>query len=799
MFTDVHDYVNPGYSFSNRVFRIPIPQFFMLLYFNKEGIINLFPHKPFQLAGFSILFVSATYKAQKTEKDSIYTSIQTVEIVGRKSKDYISDYSFAATKTAMKNKDLPLTLNTVTKELIHDSQAFRLGDVLKNVAGVSSVSFYNQYSIRGISQNEEGQIINGMRTRQYYFLQPMTAHIERVEVFKGPASITMSSADPGGTINMVTKKPLASSRYEVSLSGGSFDTYRLTADLTGPLNKSKTLLYRLNAAHQDAGSFRDHVKNNGLLIAPSLSFIPNDKTSVNVEMIYNEMNGNLDRGQPIFGAVAGKTDLNSTPISLNLGAPGDYFKTKDLTLMGSLSHRLNKSISFNASYMKQFWDEDTHETRTTNSFVPDISNNPVPSLAMMQYLERIQHWSVDNINVYFNFSYKTGTFHHQTLVGYDSHAWEKKSGGKQDAARGFLMNDGSVSSSYNTTNAALYQTMVYNGITLPKPNVHPFDLTPGAVNHQGKDYSVLNVINPLPTALTTTHAAYVQHLLTWKKFKLLAGVRQEWFQDITNYKKAEESAFRNRKMLYRLGLTYSINKNTNIYGTYLTGYQPQSNTISLMPQTANFTGSISASLYKPLLSDLKEIGVKTKLFKKINAGFSVYEIHQKNILVNANNPAEPDQLIQRGADRSRGFEAEFTGYIVPQWNIYAGYSYIDAKVWDDSNLALIGLAKENTSKNSVNIWTRYNFTNIQALENFGIGAGMLYQSKKIPWYTRSFELPAYTTLDAALYYSVSPTKLQLALNVNNITNTTYWSGAQNYLRLFPGSPRNYLFTATYTF
>ncbi|WP_418124417.1 TonB-dependent siderophore receptor [Chryseobacterium sp. PTM-20240506] len=763
------------------------------------GIIHFIPTKTFHLAGLGCIIFSGVIHAQKIKKDSIPVTIQTVEITGRKSKDYISDYSFAATKIAMKNKDLPLTLNTVTKELINDRQAFRLGDVLKNVAGVSNVSFYNQYSIRGISQNEEGQIINGMRTRQYYFLQPMTSHIERVEVFKGPASITMSSVDPGGTINMVTKKPLANSRYEVSLSGGSFDTYRLSADVTGPLNTSKTLLYRFNGAHQHARSFRDHVKNNGILIAPSISFIPNDRTSVNVEMIYNEMNGNLDRGQPIFGAVAGKTDLNSTPVSLNLGAPGDYFKTKDLTLMGSLAHHFNKNISFNASYMKQFWNEDIHETRTTNSFVPDISNKQISSLVMMQYMERIQHWSVDNINAYFNFTYRTGSLEHQTLVGYDSHIWEKKSGGKQDAARGFMMKDGTVSSSYNPANAALYQTSVYNGIIFPTPNVSPFDLTPGAANHQGNNYTVLNIINPLPTALTTTHAAYVQHLLTWKKFKLLAGLRQEWFQDITQYKQAEESSFRNQKMLYRVGLTYSITENTNIYATYLTGYQPQSNTVTLMPQTVNFTGAISASLYKPLLSDLKEFGVKTKLFGKINATFSIYEINQKNILMNANNPAEPDQLIQRGADRSRGFEAEFTGHILPQWHIYAGYSYIDARVLDDSNPALIGLAKENTSKNSVNIWTRYNFTNIQLLKDFGMGAGMLYQSKKIPWFTRSFELPAYATVDVAIYYSVPQTKLQLALNVNNMTNTRYWIGAQNYLRLFPGAPRNYLFTATYKF
>lgn len=89
--------------------------------------------KPCRLTGLSLLLFPIAFNAQDAEKDSISATIQTVEIVGRKSQDYVSDYSFAATKIAMKNKDLPLTLNTVTKELINDRQAFRLGDVLKNV------------------------------------------------------------------------------------------------------------------------------------------------------------------------------------------------------------------------------------------------------------------------------------------------------------------------------------------------------------------------------------------------------------------------------------------------------------------------------------------------------------------------------------------------------------------------------------------------------------------------------------------------------------------------------------------
>ncbi|RZJ33520.1 MAG: TonB-dependent siderophore receptor, partial [Chryseobacterium sp.] len=350
-------------------------------FFNHAEINHVISGKTKRLVAVSFGCFSSFIYSQQIPQDSAEATIQTVEILGRRSKAYTSDYSFAATKIAMKNKDIPLTLNTVTKELINDRQAFQLGDVMKNVSGVSPSSYYNQYNIRGISQNEEGQFINGLRTRQYYFLQPLTANIERVEVFKGPASITMSSVDPGGTINMVTKKPLDVARHEVSISAGSFDTYRTTADLTGPLNKKKTILYRFNGAYQSAESFRDHVENNGFLISPSISFIPNEKTSVNLELIYNDLHGNLDRGQPIFGAVAGKTNLKSTPTSLNLGAPTDYFKTKELIITASLAHYFTKNISFNLSYMKQFWRENLEEHRTTNSFVPDIDNSPINNLA----------------------------------------------------------------------------------------------------------------------------------------------------------------------------------------------------------------------------------------------------------------------------------------------------------------------------------------------------------------------------------------------------------------------------------
>ncbi|MBL7727978.1 MAG: TonB-dependent receptor [Dinghuibacter sp.] len=727
--------------------------------------------------------------------------LQEVEVIGRSARKYHSEYSFAATKTAALNKEIPLSIGTVTKELMQDRQAAQLADAVKVIPGVVPSSFYNQYAIRGISQNEEGQIVNGMRTRQYYFLQPLTTNIERVEVVKGPASASFSSVDPGGSINMVTKKPLATERMEIGFTAGSFSTLRGTLDFTGPLNKEKTLLYRLNGTYQEAGSYRDLVKNNAILISPSVSYIPNNKTAVNVEMIVSNMTGNLDRGQPIFGAVAGVTNLNSTPISLNLGAPGDFFKSKELVFTGTLSHQFTPNISFNTAYMKQTWQEDLLEHRTTNAFAPDITNQPVNSLVGMQLVQRKQNWNIDNVNAYFSLNKATGKARHQLLVGYDLHSWEKLKGGGQNAARGFMLNNGTATNSFVLANAANYQTVVIDGKTLPRPNVPYFNLNNPVYTVRNINEYLLNSRIAIPSALTTTHSIYVQEQLKWNGFTILLGLRQEWFKDITNHEAPNELSFTNSKLLPRIGVSYAINKKVNVYGAYLEGFQPQSNTVTLLPNTGNFFWTAqSAARFKPLISDLKELGAKTSVWNgRININVAAYEINQRNLLLNANLPAYPDSLVTRGAQRSRGIELEAACYLAPNWQLNASYSYIDATITEDNDAALKGARTQNTPANSANIWTRYNFPVGTALKDIGLGLGMQHNGSRIPWFTRAFEVPAYTIFDMALYYTPGKSNMQLSLNMNNVFNKTYWLGAQNYTRLFPGAPRNIMVTATYRF
>nr|WP_308463729.1 TonB-dependent siderophore receptor [Chitinophaga nivalis] len=721
-------------------------------------------------------------------------ALQTVEVRGTRTRKYFSDYSFSATKTATLNKDIPQAIATVSKELIADRQAFTLADAVKNVTGVVPASFYNQFTIRGMSQNEEGVIINGMRTRQYFFNQPLTSNLERIEVIKGPASATFSSVDPGGSINLVTKKPLTEDRKQVNISVGSFSTIRGGLDFTGPLNKEKTLLYRLNIGFDDSKSFRDLQYRKAWLIAPSFSYVPNERTSLNVEMVFNDTKTRLDRGQAIFGAIAGKTDLHSTPPRFNMGGSNDYFNTRDLMLMANFSHTLTKGIVFNVAYMKQTWNEDLLEHRTTNAFGVDENNRPVPALAGMRAVQRQQRWNTDNLSAYVSIQTATGILQHHLVIGYDRIHTQKYRGGGENMAQGYRLKDGTITAKYDPAKKDAYLFKNINGVNIPVPNVDHFNLaSPVYVLHNVNDYVFTK--QEIPPASYLVNGAYIQDQVKYGPLTVTLGLRQEWYADEGNYQLPAQYTVSGQKLLPRIGLTYAAGTHINVYGTYLQGYQPQGNTSTLV-----IVPPPAGTRFKPLESDLKEVGMKsTWLDQQLQVNLAVFEINQKNLLMNANDPLDANRLIERGAQQSRGVEVEAAGLITAGWQFNAGYSFIDAVIKADNNPDLVGKRVQNTPRHSGHIWTRYDLHRGKWWKGLGFGAGVQYSGDKLPAYVRDFTVPAYTLLDAAVYYTPPNSKVQLAVNINNITNKTYWIGAQHYLRLFPGTPRNIMFNVTYRF
>ncbi|PWJ88782.1 carboxypeptidase-like protein [Flavobacterium araucananum] len=338
----------------------------------------------------------SNYTLDFTIKESI-GELDEIIVSGYRERTYRNETSVAASKSTIPLKDLPQSVSYVTKELIIDRQAFRVNDVLKNVSGVSLNNFENRFSIRGIAGNSY-QFINGLRVSGRSFNSLNLNNLERVEVMKGPASALYGNTEPGGSINNVTKKALTVNRNTAGVSIGSFQTIRATADLTGPLNNSKTVLYRMNVAYQNTTTFRDLQDREDLSIAPTLSFVPSEKTRIDVDFVYSIINGKTERGQPLYGpSTDGASLLFTTPISQSMSRGNDYLKEKTFYMSAIMNHKFNSKLSLNVSYLKYKFFEDMFEHRGGNAYAMDAAGKEIPSLLLQSTIGRKRSRYDDNL------------------------------------------------------------------------------------------------------------------------------------------------------------------------------------------------------------------------------------------------------------------------------------------------------------------------------------------------------------------------------------------------------------------
>lgn len=725
--------------------------------------------------------ITAFAGTQQADKDSTKTRhLQTVEVTGRKENSYKNERSFSATKIEMAVKDVPQAISTVTKELMHDQQAFRMGDIVKNVSGVNQFSGYDDFTLRGFRSSV--QLLNGLRTITGFWSMPLLVNIERVEVIKGPAAALFGNTDPGGTINSVTKKPLDVARKVFSFSAGSFQTYRGTIDLTGPLNEEKTLLYRLNLGYENSETFKTNSATENIVVSPSLSFAPSNKTRVNLDLMYALSSGKLYRGQPIFGATAG-TQLNSTPISFTIGRANDFLKEKYFSSNISLSHQFTQNFSFNVSYLKFQWNENLMEHRTSNSYAVDSAGQEIPTLMQMNTIRRLSKKYNDNMTAYFVNRFNTGALEHQLLVGYDYNQFSVPVGGSSETAGGYRLKNGKIANTYVKANKDNY---ILDANGNPVPNVPHFNLV-------NPDYSIATVSGYITTSTATAparnmaHGIYLQDNIKWNKFSLLLGLRKEFYKDKLNYSKPAERHIEQNSFIPRIGLVYNVTPAVNVYGLYVQGFMPQNSATMANP---NVGGP-----FDPLTSRMYEIGTKADLLNgKLGATLALYHLEQNNVLVNARNAENPELLEQRGQERGRGVEVDVNGRILDNLSISANYTYSETVIVKTSDPKMIGRLKENAPRQQGGLWVKYFFNNGN-LKGLGAATGGSFVTSRTT-FSEVLNLPGYAVANAAVYYHFD--KIQLSVNINNIFDKTHWIGGYDFNRLFPGAPRNVQATIYYT-
>jgi iron complex outermembrane receptor protein len=580
----------------------------------------------------------------------------------------------------------------------------------------------------------------------------MLVNIERVEVIKGPTATLYGNCDPGGTINLVTKKPLEKNESEIDIYGGTWNHFRAQGDVTGPLNKSKILLYRLNAGYDHSNSFRNEQHSNSFEVAPSLTFIPNDKLQINIDFSLSTIHTVLDWGQP---GLENDNNLKATPISLSVSQPGDYLRETDIASIATLSYKFNDHFSFNSGFLHYITHQNVSNHGLQGYITPDSVN--------LYYTTWTYPTVTNTISNYFTYKFDIGKVKNELVFGYDF-----------------------IRSSVNL-NQQYYELPDQFGVG--SGTVGTFSLkNPQYINrpvgtYQASDYD--NDGTDVDDNIYHTQGVYAQDQLSWNKWKLLFSLREEFYKGDDVSDSASDLA--ETVFLPRVGLVYSLTPNIGAYATYNKGFD------AFEASTAT---EIFNSPFKPQLSELFEAGAKGNFFhNKLSASLAMYQLTLLNVAVNANDISNPNLFVQQGQNRSRGIEAEASGNISANLSVMLSYAYCNAIVTQSKITSQIGTRVENAPRNSSGSWIKYTFSK-GFLKGFGIAAGhsqVGFRNTLDPATT----LPGYVVINGGIHYRYK--HFLIAANTNNITNTVYWMGAYNNVNKWPGAPRSFMINLGYSF
>ena len=647
--------------------------------------------------------------------------------------------SATATKTDTDLRDVPQAISVVPAQVMQDLGSANVERALDYAGGVSKQNNFGgltlyEYSVRGLTTSEFYR--DGFSANRGYPNSPDGATLERIEVLKGPASSLYGRGDPGGLVNLVSKKPQDDSFAHFSASAGSWDRYRSTLDLNGALDEQRDVLGRLNLVTENNGSFRDHVGNEKYVVAPSLSWQLNPDTRLLVESEFVRNNSVFDRG------ISLPQDGRTAPSrSTFLGEPNDGHVDNDNDMLQvRLEHYLNDDwqLRLASHYKRGLLNGAATEPRRLSS----ADSN----LLQRRYRQRDMDWhdSISQAELLGNL--QTGSIEHQLLIGveYENYRLSQR-----------------VTSSNSPDS---YAVNPYNPVYgQPKPSDA----------NTGTDY----------TERTKNYAINLQdQLLLSDNLRGVLGMRVDRYeQDSHNQRPGgTDSQQSHDEVTGRAGLLYQLTPQVGLFGNLSSTFKPNAG--------LDRTGQAFA----PEEGVGYEAGTKLELLDgRLSATLAAFNIEKKNVL--SADPVDPTYNRTSQQVRSRGVDLQVTGQLSDAVRIISSYAFIDAETTkEDLNTPkgsrLLGVARHSGSLLGV-----YEFQN-GWLRGSDIGAAVNYVGDRSGSPTDSgFELPSYTTVDLLAHYKASE-QVTLGVNLNNVFDEHYYERAYDWYWVMPGEPRNLMFS-----
>lgn len=655
---------------------------------------------------------------------------------------YTSSQASTASKSEVPIKEEAQSINVVTRQTLADYQVRSLDDAMKFVSGVSQGNTLgnsrDSLIKRGFGTNDDGSILrDGVRSNLGHNFSATT---ERVEVLKGPASLLYGALEPGGLINVISKKPEYIASTTLSGSAYSEGGGTLSVDTTGPLGDSG-LAYRLIAERGHEDYWRNYGVSESSLVAPSLAWT-GDRASLNLSYEYNEYADPFDRGTVFVN-----------------GHPADIDDDKRLDEPWAKSVGIREIATARFDYQLG----DDWKTRFTYGW-----NNNRYSLAIAQpnsltgnNLRRAAngaHYDDETRYASWDFIGQQDLFgqRHDLLIGADTEA--------SDQFRG-----------------KTYRNAAQAGFNITAP-VYGRLAEPSLVSAAQSD---------LRNELRSSSVYFKDNWHLDERWILVLGGRQQHYDQYSEQGRGSSFSV-NRDdngdaFVPFLGLVYKATETLSLYGNYSRSFKP------------NTELDDAGSTFDPEEGRSYELGAKYDPLPGLNVNLALFDIEKKNVVtsqtVNGVSLAEA-----AGKVGSRGLELDVTGRLAERWDLIGTYAYTHTEILNDPNDEGHRLA--DAPKHTASLYLTHHLNVPEQFGAWHAGTGARYIGERAANNANDFWLSSYTVADAFVRWEAplfgQTTSLQF--NVDNLFDKRYYpSSTGSQLAVSVGEPRTARLSASVTF
>lgn len=666
--------------------------------------------------------------------------------------------SYAATgasilKGAQSLREIPQSVSVMTRQRIEDQSLTSVQKVMEQAPGIyvnkfrgvygggnNSASYYSRgYEIRNYMVDGVASNSDDLNDQGNIGLEGSSAVYDRVEILRGAAGLLVGNGNPGGTVNLVRKRPTMDFQQIYTLRAGSWNNYSGEVDISGPLVNSGVLRGRVVAAYNSRDRFWDHTNSESPLLYGILEADLSSSTRVSLGVRHEKYSENAVKQNNFFDVPYFKPGRKD-----NYSPTWGYVDTQEKEVFLNLNHQFD------------------------------------------------ERWELVLASSYWQREYE-GIL--GTVFGERSNIHAKKAEDKTYRI------DANLVGSFDALGQEHKITLGFNASKLDRSNRYRWSPNITSVNMSNNwdwpyDQSVRDFINMTFSSIpeqvdSKSHGIFGKlDLKLTDDLTAIVGGRTSWYdyEDVYNgtYDPIYSGHVSNEFTPY-VALIYTLNPEWSAYISYADIFNPQ---------WAYYT--VDGSKIDHEEGKNYEIGIKGELYGgRLNTALSIYQTDRENTArleappFNSSCPGHPTGsacYAATGKTRTQGFDAEINGELLSGWKIGASYTYTDSEIIKADRFE--GYPSSSTPKHLLKIFSTYAFS-----DRLTIGGGMQAQSKetKINGDWPIEPSGGYAIYSAHAQYRVNK-NIDAILNVNNIFDKEYWANGSSIYRSLHGEPRNFTLT-----